>query len=328
MGRTERLFRLANLLRDRKRLRFDEMLERLDVSPATLKRDLKYLREQLGTPVEYDAFERSYQVADSTQRPRYEMPGVWFSESDLNSLLLAQSLLADIDPSGGLAPRLESVVRRAESLITQGDAGRELASRIRVATPGRRDVEPAVFDAMTAALMRRRRLRLEYLSRSRQAKTHREVSPQRLVHYRTWYLDGWCHDAKGLRRFALEAVGDIALMNEAAVEISLSEVERLMDGGYGAFAGEPKHWAVLVFSPQVSQWAGREQWHPMQRMRHLEDGRLELMVPYDKPSELVMDILRYGPEVEVVGNPSLRSMVAAAAHAVSAMYASGSGAGD
>lgn len=65
MGRTERLFRLANLLRDRKRLRFDELLERMDVSPATLKRDLKYLREQLGTPVEYDAFERSYHVTES-----------------------------------------------------------------------------------------------------------------------------------------------------------------------------------------------------------------------------------------------------------------------
>ncbi len=320
MGRTERLFRLANLLRDRKRLRFDEMLDRLDVSPATLKRDLKYLREQLGTPVEYDAFERSYQIADSAPRARQELPGLWFSEADLHSLLMAQRLLAEIDPAGGLAPRLHAVVERVESLLSKSEGGRELASRIRLVTPGRREVAPGAFGAVTGALMRRRRLRLAYFTRSRQAQTQREVSPQRLVHHRTWYLDAWCHQAQGLRRFALDALGEAAPLEEPAVDIPLAEIERLMDGGYGAFAGEARHWAVLVFSPEAAQWAGREMWHPLQRARQLDDGRLELMLPYDKPTELVMDILRYGPQVEVVGNPALRAEVAAAARAVCGLY--------
>lgn len=320
MGRTERLFRLANLLRDRKRLRFDEMLDRLDVSPATLKRDLKYLREQLGTPVEYDAFERSYQVADSAPRARQELPGLWFSEADLHSLLMAQRLLAEIDPAGGLAPRLQAVVERVESLLSKSEGGRELASRIRLVTPGRRDVAPDTFGVVTGALMRRRRLRLAYFTRSRQAQTQREVSPQRLVHHRTWYLDAWCHQAQGLRRFALDALGEAEPMEEPAVDIPLAEIERLMDGGYGAFAGEARHWAVLVFSREAAQWAGREMWHALQRTRRLDDGRLELMLPYDKPTELVMDILRYGPQVEVAGDATLRSQVAAAARAVGELY--------
>lgn len=320
MGRTERLFRLANLLRDRRKLRFDEMLERLDVSPATLKRDLKYLREQLGTPVQYDAFERSYQVADAPQRHRQELPGLWFSEADLQSLVLAQRLLEEVDPSRALAPRLEAVVERVQALLAQGDVAQDLASRICLRTPGRRPVESGVFSAMAAAVMRRKRLRLGYFTRSRQAQTEREVSPQRLVHHRTWYLDAWCHQAQGLRRFALDAVGSASVLEAAAVEMPLSEIERLMDGGYGAFAGEPNHWAVLVFTPQAAQWAGREIWHPMQRTRRLEDGRLELMLPYDDPTELVMDVLRHGAQVEVVGNPALRQAVAQAARKVCALY--------
>ncbi len=320
MGRTERLFRLANLLRDRKKLRFDEMLRRLDVSPATLKRDLKYLREQLGTPVEYDAFERAYQVAESPQRSRQELPGLWFSEADLHSLLLAQRLLEEIDPSGGLAPRLDAVIARVESLLGKVGNGRESAGRIRICTPGKREVSSAAFGPVTFALMRRRRLRLGYFTRSRQAETLRDVSPQRLVHHRTWYLDAWCHHAQGLRRFALDAVGEVEPLDEPAVDIPLSEVERLMDGGYGAFAGEPNHWAVLVFKPEVAPWASRERWHPMQRSRRLEDGRLELMLPYDQPTELVMDILRYGPDVEVVGNPALRLAVARTARAICDVY--------
>ena len=75
---------ITSLLRDTKSLRFSELLQRLAVSPATLKRDLKYLREQLGTPIAYDAFERSYKIAGAGQPARKELPGLWFSESELN----------------------------------------------------------------------------------------------------------------------------------------------------------------------------------------------------------------------------------------------------
>lgn len=321
MGRTERLFKLANLLRDRKRLRFDEMLDRLSVSPATLKRDLKYLREQIGMPIDYDAFERSYLVAESPQRARQEMPGLWFSEADLSSLLLAQRLLAEIDPSGGLAPRLRDLLQRVKAMVSYTDGGWELADRIRITAAGRRAVDPVAFSKVTTGLMQRKRLHLRHSTQPSLAETERDISPQRLVFHRTWYLDAWCHLSQGLRRFALDAMTEVSALDEVAVEIPLSEVERLMDGGYGAFAGEANYWAVLVFSPNASRWAGTELWHPMQRSRQLEDGRLEVMLPYDKPNELVMDILRYGAEVEVVGNPALRAAVAASARAICSLYA-------
>jgi predicted DNA-binding transcriptional regulator YafY len=320
MGRTERLLKLANLLRGSRKLRFDQLLERLEVSRATLKRDLKYLREQLGTPIEYDTFERSYQVGGSRKHTPQELPGLWVSESDLRSLLLAQRLLGEVDPSGGLAPDLGAFIRRVESMLAQGEGSHEWAGRIVFSSPGRRAVAAPVLNAVTTALMQRRRMRLGYFTRSRQAETLRDVSPQRLVYQRTWYLDAWCHHAAGLRRFALDAVGTAALLEEAAVVISVNELERLLDGGYGAFAGEPNQWAVLAFSPEVAQWVGRELWHPMQRVRRLEDGRLELMLPYDKPTELLMDVLRYGAQVEVIGNPALRAAVVEAAEAVLHVY--------
>lgn len=320
MGRTERLLKLANLLRGSRKLRFDQLLERLEVSRATLKRDLKYLREQLGTPIEYDTFERSYQVGGSRRHTPQELPGLWVSESDLRSLLLAQRLLGDVDPSGGLAPDLGAFIRRVESMLAKGEDSRDWAGRIVFSSPGRRAVAAPALNAVTTALMQRRRLRLGYFTRSRQAETLRDVSPQRLVYHRTWYLDAWCHHAAALRRFALDAVGTTALLEEAAVVISVDELERLLDGGYGAFAGEPNHWAVLAFSPEAAQWVGSELWHPMQRVRRLADGRLELMLPYDKPTELVMDVLRYGAQVEVIGNPALRAAVISAAEAVLRVY--------
>ncbi len=321
MGRTERLLRLANLLRDRSRWRFEEMQERLAVSPATLKRDLKYLRENLGTPVRYDAFDRTYQLAQGERRARHELPGLWFSESELYALLLAQRLLSDIDPQGAAAPRLAEVARRVEGLLGRQDGRGELVRRVKLISPGRREVDPARFGAVAQAMSQRRRLRLDYVTRSRGAAAVREVSPQRLVYHRTWYLDAWCHRADALRRFALDAVASVQSLDAPAMELPLDEVERLLDGGYGSFGGEPNRWAVLVFSAHLAQWVEREAWHAMQRTRRLHDGRLELMLPYEDPTELVMDVLRHGGHVEVVGDNSLRAAVAARARATAALYA-------
>lgn len=53
-----------------------------------------------------------------------------------------------------------------------------------------------------------------------------------------------------------------------------------------------------------------ERWHPKQVGQYLTDGRYALRIPYRDDRELVMDILRYGPEVEVVEPMALRMAVA------------------
>ena len=50
-----------------------------------------------------------------------------------------------------------------------------------------------------------------------------------------------------------------------------------------------------------------EHWHSQQQGRYLADGRYELKVPYSAPRELLMDVLRYGADAEVLDPPSLRS---------------------
>ena len=82
-------------------------------------------------------------------------------------------------------------------------------------------------------------------------------------------------------------------------------------------------WATLVFAAQSAQWISREEWHPEQRGRWLDDGRFELVVPYVDDTELVMDVLRQGDEVEVLAPPALREKVRRRLHAAAAAYAGG-----
>src|SRR3990170_3263579 len=126
--------------------------------------------------------------------------------------------------------------------------------------------------------------------------------------------------AQGLRSFALECIRMAKVMSRAARDVPEAKLDKHFATAYGIFAGSPKQIAVLRFTAERARWVADEQWHPRQAGRFLEDGRYELRVPYSDPRELVMDILRYGPDVEVMAPPELRATVAERLRAASSQY--------
>jgi proteasome accessory factor C len=166
-------------------------------------------------------------------------------------------------------------------------------------------------------------IEIDYHSRGRDARTRRIVSPQRIVHYRdNWYLDAWCHSRKALRSFAVDRVHEARELEEKADSIPDDKLDEHFASAYGIFAGKADKTAVLRFSAERARWIADERWHPQQIGQFLTDGRFELRIPYRDPRELVMDILRHGPEVEVAAPESLRTTVVEQFETALARYSS------
>lgn len=318
MTKTARFYKIEMLIRQRGSVSFAQLLEALEVSPATLKRDLEYLRDQLGAPIEYDRDSNGYRFAGGAaggaawRGEKHQLPGLWFSERELYSLLMAHQLLAGLDADGTLNRHLQPLLDRIHELLGPGGEtdAQALMKRVKIISALRRPVPPEGFERMGEALMRRRRLHMRYLTRARGEVGEREVSPQRLVHYRnTWYLDAWCHSRERLLRFALDAVQEVRVLDSRAKDLPMRQVQAEMDAGYGIFAGGTRQEAVLRFSPQAAPWISREEWHPAQQGRWLEDGSWELTLPYVDETELVMDLLRQGEQVRVLAPASLQAAV-------------------
>jgi predicted DNA-binding transcriptional regulator YafY len=53
----------------------------------------------------------------------------------------------------------------------------------------------------------------------------------------------------------------------------------------------------------------RERWHPEQVSTILPDGSYQLDVPYGEDWELIQDILKQGPDVEVISPSRLRRKI-------------------
>jgi predicted DNA-binding transcriptional regulator YafY len=310
VDRFDRIFELNRILQNaRCPVSRQRLQEELECSRATIKRIIEDMRLYLNAPIVYDRDYNGYRY-DHSEGAMYELPGLWFNASELHALLTAQQLLADVQP-GLLDPMLKPLQKRIDDLLELQRAGSEgLQGRIRMLQMASRQSGEA-FQVVAGALAQRQRLRMRYYTRSSERHDEREVSPQRLVHYRdNWYLDAWCHLRDGLRTFAIDAIEQARALEVSAIDVPEADVERHFAASYGIFAGPPEHEAVLRFSPERARYVAKERWHRDQQGRMLEDHRYELRVPYSNPAELIMDILKYGPDCEVVGPPTLREAVA------------------
>jgi predicted DNA-binding transcriptional regulator YafY len=232
-------------------------------------------------------------------------------------------LIQGLEAEGVLGRHLQPLLDKLHGMLGSNDvAARELMQRVNIVAAARRPVDARFFELIGSALLERRRVELLYFSRGRGSESRREVSPQRLTHYRnTWYLDAWCHRSEGLRRFALDAVRGASVLPQTAKEVALATVKAELDGGYGVFAGRKLKWAALCFSAEAAQWVATEQWHPQQQTRWLADGSLQLRLPYADSTELSMDILRHGDQVRVLAPKDLATQVAERLRSAAQQYA-------
>ena len=308
MDRYERILTLHRILKtSRYPVSLQHLKDELSCSRATLYRDIAFLRDALGAPIESGEGEESSIHYAAEEAERFELPGLWLTSEELAALLALNELLGRSDP-GVLAGALAPFRARIERLLSDHASGRALPiERIRVITSGARRLDQAVFRAVSSALLNRQRLKFQYRARSTDARTERIVSPQRLAHYRdNWYLDAWDHARDALRSFALDRIRDAEMLDDVALDRDTSELDAHLASSYGIFSGPPKAWATIRFSSHAARWVADEHWHSQQQGTWLPDGRFELRVPYSNSRELLMDVLKYGPDAEVVAPVPLR----------------------
>ena len=321
----DRIHMIDQMLADRRSVPFTELQDRLEISRATLKRDLAFMRDRLNAPIIFDRELGGYRFDKASQLPgnQYELPGLWFSAEEIHALLTMQHLLANLDTGGLLGPHIKPLLSRLTAIIGADENElTEVQKRIKIESVGARHFHLDQFQAVGSALLRRKRLMIDYHARGTDEITRREVSPQRLVYYRdNWYLDAWCHLRNGIRNFSVDAIKRVEILEKNAETVSEIKLNAVLGSGYGIFSGKNIHWATLLFSSERARWVASERWHPKQKGKYLADGRYELQVPYNDDRELIMDIMKHGAEVKVMEPKVLRDKLMQEINQMQTIYA-------
>lgn len=318
----DKIFKLHNLLKNRRvPITAEQIDAELHCKKATRQRIIADLRDRLGAPL-LCIRGQGYYYAHDDPRGVFELPGLWLSAQELQALIACQHLLANLAP-GLLATEIAQLREHLEKLLgrTEGVKAPQLA-RIKILSQAYRKRDDPLFLTIAEALFNERQLRIEYQGRGSGGQNSlRAVSPQNLVLYKdNWYLDAYCHYRDQLRTFALDCIIRAEALDSPARLLDPRQLHQYFGDSYGIFAGQAEHAAILHFSAQAARWVAGEHWHSQQQSQWLPDGRYELILPFNRHEELLMDILKYGAEVEVVAPMFLRELVGQTAQRMVAMY--------
>jgi predicted DNA-binding transcriptional regulator YafY len=311
MGDVERLHKIKYMIQARQCVPLDDFLSELEISKATFKRDLEYLRSRMNASIVYDRFKGGYCFDGQIIGEKIELPGLWFSEKEATALVLMQHLLSSLDKGGLIEPHIAPLTSIIDGILGQSNTPtKELRKRLKVFGMSARKGSIENFEEVGNALLTRNRLQITYYARGKNETTKRELSPQRLIFYRdNWYLDAYCHLRKDLRSFAVDCISNAIITNAKADEISEKQLQEHFAESYGIFSGKASQRAKLKFSPEKARWVSSETWHGQQVGAFDKEGNYLLEFDYNQDPELVMDILKYGAGVEVLGPSSLRKRV-------------------
>ncbi|SFR51598.1 YafY family protein [Thiomicrospira sp. ALE5] len=297
-----------------------EIADQFDCSTRTIRRDLELLVQETGAPF-FISDNRVYR--DKSHSQKVPIAGYWLTPEELQALLILSNSLNQLQ-AGLLAEQLAPFKTQIERRLgQQGQANPALSEKIKIIQMASGPLNQHIFTQIAQALANQKRLNITFWSRQTNEINDREISPQQLIRYRDhWFLDAFCHHRQAIRSFSLEGIKQACLLEQAALEVQPQDLSEHFETSYGIFAGQADQQAVLNFSAYQARWTQFETWHPEQQACWLNDGRYQLTIPYKHDTELIQDILKHGPEIEVIEPPELRQKVKQRLEATLKQYSS------
>ncbi len=256
----------------------------------------------------YEDGEISISQAESIARP------LRLAADEASALLVALRMLADAAVGGqpGDSDAIARLITKIEDAAGVGGAASPAQLAIQVDAPRAQGTAAK----LTAALAARRRVHLRYHSPRQDKETERDVDPMRLLAVDGWtYLEGWCRLAEGVRRFRLDRVLDVELLD---VPAEVPETAETVDVGEGLFRASPSDVLAELELTPAARWVA--EYHPCESVTELPEGRLRVGLRTPDTAWIRRLALRLGEDARVVAPPELVDEVHAAAADALAQY--------
>ncbi len=283
----------------------EQILSELDCSEATFHRIRSFMLSNLGAPIVFDRRYGGYRY-DKTGDEPFELPGLWFTRNEIEALLCLDRAVESLHGSF-FGDILAPVKKRFEPLLkAQKTRMAVLRDRIKIVPIQSRQIDETLFRTVAGAVISGKPLRIEHAKLPDETPTARIISPQALVRYRdNWYVDAFCHLRNHLRTFALNRIVSAGFAPWKFRKVTAEKMQAFYADSYGIFTGPADKKAVIDFTGTAAHEVSQEKWHPKQQGQWVSDKTYRLTVPYGHSRELVMDILRWGSDAEVIGPKEL-----------------------
>lgn len=307
-----RVWHIHRLIKSKQYPNVPRLAAELEVSRRTIERDITYLRDMYGAPLEYDRQRGGYVYSE----PTFELPLLDLSEGELAAMALAAMMFTE-HLGSPLGPVMRRALDRLVGLLPDHVVvdPHELEQLVSFA-PGHPldDPEAAAhrFGQIMAAIKSRRRLRIRYFTASRNSESRRDLDPYNLYFARdSWYVIGYCHRRRDVRLFALQRMRSVQILPTTFKLPPDYSAAKFMRHAWQSYRGDggPVQDVTLRFHPQVARQVSERRWHHSQQVEPQEDGSLIVRLRVALSPELTGWILRWGEFCEALGPAGLREAI-------------------
>ena len=237
-----------------------QLADEYEVGTATISRDIEFLRDMMGAPIQYDAQHRGYYYSDKS----FRLPAAFSRAEDMLALGMAKSLLSlyrNTPLFSAARNLLDSITAPLDKAPLAGQK-KWYETRIVVPQPALAPVADELWDILTAGLRENRVVGFEYTGTWDEEPQPRRVQPYQLLFDNgVWYLYGFSEERQAVRMFSLARMKNPALMADTFALPENYDYRTAVDGSYfGVFIGQEKRRFRITFYEESVAWVKSRQW--------------------------------------------------------------------
>lgn len=288
-----------------------QLAAEIEVSAKSIYRDIAFMQDQLGLPLEFDPLRNGYHYTEAVSA----FPTLQITEGELFALLVAEKALQQYRGTSFEKPLMSAFRKMADSLpetislnLAEWDASISFRTS---ATPV---VKLEVFDQLAQATAARRQIAIVYRKPGRAAGEERTIDPYHLANINgEWFLFAYDHLRRDIRTFSPLRILSVRPTGKTFVRSRAFSLQQRLRGSFGVRSGEGEHAIRVRFDAEVAGYIREKIWHPSQRLAELPGGDVELQLKLSSLVEIERWILSWGKSATVLGPRELIESVQRAA---------------
>ena len=281
-----------------------------EVSYKTIQRDIDFMRDQLGLPIDYDTVEHGFHYT----REVTEFPTLLLEEGEIFALLVAQKAAEQYRGTP-----FEKALGSAFSKLVAGLPSRseislqDLSQALSFRPAGPRVDDLSAFQTIGSALFDSHELSFRYRKPGDGEGAERRVQPYHLGCIAgQWYLIGLDLGRNAVRTFALARITRLKNLKRRFERPKDFSLDTMLSESFSAFESTNPQLVRILFDPVAAALVSERKWHPSQKLTPRRDGSAELTMKVGLAPDLESWILGWGPRAEVLAPAALRRSVAGA----------------
>ena len=289
-----------------------ELAGMLERSSRTVKRDLQYMRDQLGAPLQYDHGRGGWRYLEVGWAP----PPVRIGEGEFLAFFTAEKVLSAAGHTSEATLLRNALAKLAAFLPDEVSVNlATLGESLTFQQSSHVEVESVILQGLARAAAKRQTVSFDYYSQHRNVQTHRAADILLLHNFAgDWYAVAFDHLRKEVRDFH---VGRIKHLQETSKYFAIPagwDFKDYLRKGFFMMRGGRRTKVSIVFDAYQARWMReRQPFHPDECREELSRGELRISFPVgiNGLEAVARFCLAYAGHCRAEGPDSLRKLIRA-----------------